>query len=199
VRPPTAAQAGTGSVMRPPTGAQGLDAPPAGTGMKSPTGMPPSSSQVRPPTAAQPAPSSKVSGVKMPTGVEAAAAAAPAAAGVPAQTVIRLFPAAVAKLVVVRGLKTDVEFPVYEGQNFIGRHDESPVDIDITDQEAEDNPWSSRQHACVHFEGNGLFVEDLKSVNGTFVNKVKLTPGEKTPLKNGDFIQTGTVMFRVKC
>jgi pSer/pThr/pTyr-binding forkhead associated (FHA) protein len=137
-------------------------------------------SQVRPPTSAQ------------------MAAAQPAAAGTPAETVLRLFPAAFAKLVVVRGLKTDMEYPIYEGQNFIGRHDESPVDVDITDQESDESPQSSRQHACVYYENGGLLIEDLKSVNGTFVNRVKLNPGEKSPLKNGDFIQTGTVMFRVK-
>jgi pSer/pThr/pTyr-binding forkhead associated (FHA) protein len=116
----------------------------------------------------------------------------------PGETVIRVFPAAMAKFLVVRGLNTNVEYPIYEGPNFIGRFDENPVDIDLTPQEAEDNPWASRQHACVSYENGGLFIEDLGSVNGTFVNKNKITKGEKVALKNGDYVQTGTVMFKVK-
>ena len=128
-----------------------------------------------------------------------AADATPGPLGAVPETVLRPFPAAVAKLVVIKGLKTDIECPVYEGPNFIGRHDENPVDIDLTDQEPEEDPWCSRQHACVTWENNGLTIEDLKSVNGTFVNRNKLSPGEKKLLKNGDYVQTGNVLLKVKC
>src|SRR5262249_26867382 len=37
------------------------------------------------------------------------------------------------KLVVLRGVKLNVEYPLYEGANFIGRADEKPVDIDLED------------------------------------------------------------------
>jgi pSer/pThr/pTyr-binding forkhead associated (FHA) protein len=117
----------------------------------------------------------------------------------PAQTVARLFPIAVAKLVVVKGVKNNVEYPIYEGTNYIGRFDELPVDIDVTDQEEAENPWCSRQHACISFDNGALHIEDLGSSNGTFVNRVRLTPNEKTQLKNGDYIQTGKVMFQIKC
>ena len=48
------------------------------------------------------------------------------------------------KLVVQRGLKVGIEYPIYEGNNFVGRADEKPVDIDLDDQEPPDRVWSSR-------------------------------------------------------
>jgi len=102
------------------------------------------------------------------------------------------------RLVVIRGLRTDVEYPLYDGPNFIGRFGDSPVDIDLVDQEAADNPRASRQHACLTYENGAMFLQDLGSANGTFINRIRVTPSEKRPLKNGDYIQTGTVLFQVK-
>jgi hypothetical protein len=102
------------------------------------------------------------------------------------------------KLVVIRGLKINTEYPIYEGQNFIGRTDEKPVDIDIEDQEPPDRIWSSRQHACVNFENGQLEIEDLNSSNGTFVNRTRVYPGQKRPLSINDVVQIGTVQMRVK-
>jgi pSer/pThr/pTyr-binding forkhead associated (FHA) protein len=121
----------------------------------------------------------------------APAAPAPAAGGA-------LPPGAQPKLVVQRGLKINFEYPIYEGQNFIGRADEKPVDIDLEDQEPPDRIWSSRQHAVIFFEGGTLSVEDLNSSNGTFVNRNRIYPGQKTPLNVNDVIQIGTVQLRVK-
>ena len=74
------------------------------------------------------------------------------------------------KLVCVRGQKLGIEYPVYEGDNFLGRSDEQPVDIDLDDQELPDHIWSSRQHAKLSLENGVLSVEDLNSANGTYVN-----------------------------
>src|SRR4051794_9580105 len=42
------------------------------------------------------------------------------------------FPAgAEPRLLVMRGQRHNVEYPIYEGLNFIGRADEKPVDIDL--------------------------------------------------------------------
>jgi pSer/pThr/pTyr-binding forkhead associated (FHA) protein len=90
-----------------------------------------------------------------------------------------------------------VEYPLYEGHNFIGRADEKPVDIDLEDQEPPDRIWSSRQHALITFEEGGMVIEDLNSSNGTFVNRNRIYPGQKTPLKPNDVIQIGTVQMKV--
>jgi FHA domain-containing protein len=139
------------------------------------------STPVAPPTAPgiEPAPAAETA--------EAAPAAAPAA----------LPPDAQPRLIVLRGLKRNVEYPLYEGHNFIGRADEKPVDIDLDDQEPPDRVWSSRQHALVTFEQGKLVIEDLNSANGTFVNRVRIYPGQKRDLAVGDVLQVGTVQMKV--
>lgn len=101
-------------------------------------------------------------------------------------------------LVVVRGQRLDVSYPLYPGKNFIGRNDDKPVDIDLTDQEAEDRIWASRQHAVVTLDDGKLAIEDLNSLNGTFVNRARVHPGQVRELNNDDVVQIGTVHFRVQ-
>jgi len=102
------------------------------------------------------------------------------------------------KLVVLRGLKINSEYPLYEGHNFVGRADEKPVDIDLEDQEPPDRVWSSRQHALINFADGQLTIEDLNSSNGTFVNRTKVYPGQPRVLNVNDVIQIGTVQMKVK-
>jgi FHA domain len=101
------------------------------------------------------------------------------------------------RLVVIRGIKMGVQYPIYEGQNYIGRADEKPVDIDLEDQEPPDRIWSSRQHALIMCENGNLVIEDLNSSNGTFVNRGRVFPGQKQLLKDGDVIQIGTVQMKI--
>jgi hypothetical protein len=131
-----------------------------------------------------------------PQTVEATAPPAAAPAAPPAAPSI-LPPDAQPRLVVLRGQKRNVEYPVYEGHNYIGRADEKPVDIDLEDQEPPDRIWSSRQHAVVTFEDSKLVIEDLNSSNGTFVNRNRLYPGQRRDLSVGDVIQIGTVQLKV--
>ncbi|KAE9396920.1 SMAD/FHA domain-containing protein [Gymnopus androsaceus JB14] len=53
----------------------------------------------------------------------------------------------------------------------------------------------SRQHAEIWEEGNQIFIKDLKSTNGTFVNGERLSPEgiESDPyqLKSGDIVEMG--------
>lgn len=102
------------------------------------------------------------------------------------------------KLIVIRGMKINEEFPIYPDLNFIGRSDEKAVDIDLTLQEPEDRVWVSRQHALITFEDGALMLEDLNSTNGTFVNRARVYPGTKRQLNVNDVIQIGTVQFKVK-
>lgn len=138
----------------------------------------------------------------MPGAVSAALTAHPASAPTtpaapPASAPAALPPDAQPRLVVLRGLKRNVEYPIYEGANFIGRADEKPVDIDLDDQEPPDRVWSSRQHAVVTFEHGQLVIEDLNSSNGTFVNRARIYPGQKCVLAVNDVVQIGTVQMKV--
>jgi hypothetical protein len=101
------------------------------------------------------------------------------------------------KLVVVRGQRMSVEYPLYEGDNYLGRADEKAVDIDLEDQEPPDRIWSSRQHALISYDNGQLTIEDLGSTNGTFVNRMRVHPGQKRPLQVNDVIQIGTVHLKV--
>jgi hypothetical protein len=100
-------------------------------------------------------------------------------------------------LVVIRGQRINAEYPIYEGDNYIGRADDKAVDIDLEDQESPERVWSSRQHALLTFESGQLAIQDLNSTNGTFVNRTRVHPGEKRPLQVNDVIQVGTVQMRV--
>jgi hypothetical protein len=148
-----------------------------------------------PPPAAEPAP-------VVPTPVAPPAAAAPAtatpapAAGAPPAPVT-LPAGAQPRLLVLRGLKRNAEYPIYEGLNFIGRADEKPVDIDLEDQEPPDRIWCSRQHACISLEADQLAIEDLNSANGTYVNRNRIYPGQKRPLAPNDVVQIGNVQLKV--
>ena len=102
-----------------------------------------------------------------------------------------------ARLVVVRGSKPNSEYPIYEGRNILGRADQKPVDIDLQMQESPERVWSSRQHAVITCENGSLFIEDLNSTNGTYVNRNRVQPGQKQPLSASDIIQIGEVQLKV--
>jgi hypothetical protein len=142
-----------------------------------------------PPPPVVAAPAAPVASIAPPPPQTAPAEAVPAGAGIP--------PGVEPKLVVLRGQKRNAEYPLFEGSNFVGRADEKPVDVDLEDQEPPDRVWSSRQHACIHFEEGQLSIEDLNSSNGTFVNRARIYPGAKKPLNVNDVIQIGNVQLKV--
>jgi pSer/pThr/pTyr-binding forkhead associated (FHA) protein len=101
------------------------------------------------------------------------------------------------RLVVLRGLKINAEYPIYEGRNTIGRFADKPVDIDLVSQESIEQIWCSRQHAVITFDRGTVLVEDLNSLNGTWVNGNRIHTGQYHPLKHGDVIQIGTVQLKL--
>jgi hypothetical protein len=153
---------------------------------------------------AAPAPAAPATAEAPPAPAPAAAAPPPEAAPVPAAPAaaasIGLPPGCAPKLLVIRGQKINLEFPIYPDLNFIGRADEKPVDIDLEDQEPPDRVWCSRQHAVLHWDDaqGVLTLEDLNSANGTFVNRTRIHPGQKRQINLNDVIQIGTVHLKVK-
>lgn len=101
------------------------------------------------------------------------------------------------RLLVIRGEKLNAEFPIYNGKNYLGRSSDKPVDVDLTGQEPPEQVWSSRQHALITFERGLLLIEDMNSLNGTFVNRSRLHPGQQRLLQTNDIVQVGTVQFKV--
>lgn len=100
-------------------------------------------------------------------------------------------------LEVVRGEKIGKFLPILDGRNVVGRAVTEPVDVDLTGQEPVERVWVSRKHAVIHLDARGLVVEDLNSLNGTYVNRVRLAAGCPRGLSLGDVIQIGTVQLRV--
>ena len=58
-----------------------------------------------------------------------------------------------------------------------------------------DDIYSSTVHARIFRDGNRVFVEDLGSTNGTFVNSERIT--KPTKVGRGDLVQVGGTVFQV--
>lgn len=101
------------------------------------------------------------------------------------------------RLLVLRGLKINAEYPIYEGRNVIGRFANQPVDIDLIAQESVEQVWCSRRHAIITCTKGNLVIEDLNSLNGTWVNGIRVHSGHHRALQPGDIIQIGTVQMKV--
>ena len=56
-------------------------------------------------------------------------------------------------------------------------------------------PTLSRAHAAVGYDGDGFFVQDLRSTNGTLVNGERR---ERAALQDGDEIQIGRLHLLVR-
>jgi hypothetical protein len=71
-----------------------------------------------------------------------------------------------------------------DGELCIGREDQ-----EVT----VDDPGVSRRHALLRVDGDVVTIEDLGSLNGTFVNGTRLEGA--VPLANGDVIELGSTSF----
>lgn len=92
----------------------------------------------------------------------------------------------------------DVELPLAKEVN-IGRLDPASAsfpDIDLTSDGGLEK-GVSRRHAKITRRGGEVFIEDLGSINGTFLNRKKLTPYLPQSLKSGDELQLGKLILRV--
>jgi pSer/pThr/pTyr-binding forkhead associated (FHA) protein len=106
-------------------------------------------------------------------------------------------PSRVLASLIVRGTDgrlSDV-YPIGPQKTLIGRGKRAGNDIVL----ASDGMISKRHAALVYDEGTGRFlVRDEGSTNGTFLNGVRLSPGQARPVEPGDQILIGetTLIFR---
>jgi pSer/pThr/pTyr-binding forkhead associated (FHA) protein len=91
-----------------------------------------------------------------------------------------------ASVTVVRGFYAGLEVPVDRDWMVIGRG--RGADAIFAEQTI------SRAHAAVGFDGEGFFVQDLGSTNGTRLNG---EPQRRAGLSNGDELQLGKLRLRV--
>lgn len=71
---------------------------------------------------------------------------------------------------------------------FIGK-DKERVNLRVADNSV------SRIHARIIEENGGIYIEDLHSTNGTYLNDMLLEPHERVKLKKGDILQFGKREF----
>jgi len=106
----------------------------------------------------------------------AAAAAAGLRRGTPARRSVRL---------VVRrspSLEEGDEFPLNSAPVTVGRGGENDLVL-IGDE------FASARHARIEMRGDGVWVQDLESTNGTFVNGSRVAGAQR--LGNGDVLRVG--------
>jgi pSer/pThr/pTyr-binding forkhead associated (FHA) protein len=82
----------------------------------------------------------------------------------------------------------DEQYPLYEGENTIGRHGTNMVQImDST---------SSRYHAVIEIHGDVYDYVDWRSTQPSVINGQPLAMNEHYSLKDGDQIKIGMTVLR---
>jgi pSer/pThr/pTyr-binding forkhead associated (FHA) protein len=102
-----------------------------------------------------------------------------------------LAPVQRAKLVVLKSPALDEgeEVPVDSLPVAVGRGGQNEVPLD-------GDEFASAQHARFESRRDGLWVEDIGSTNGTFVNGARVTTPRR--LTKGDVVRVGQTDFRVE-
>ena len=102
-----------------------------------------------------------------------------------------LSPRTSARLVVVTSpaLRPGEAIPVNSAPIAVGRGGQNDVPLDGDD-------FTSARHARFEARGDGLWVEDLGSTNGTFVNGARVTTPRR--LRKGDIVRVGQTDLRVE-
>jgi pSer/pThr/pTyr-binding forkhead associated (FHA) protein len=67
-------------------------------------------------------------------------------------------------------------------------------DIDLSKEGSASNSVS-RKHARLIIHGNQVYVEDLSSTNGTYLNKQKLQPSQRYLVHHGDELRFGGIIL----
>jgi pSer/pThr/pTyr-binding forkhead associated (FHA) protein len=93
------------------------------------------------------------------------------------------------QLVVVAGPLKGLVRPLVPGEIRIGRDQTQNEIILRNDSKGEIDKSISRRHASIHVDGSTVFIEDQKSIAGTFVNGRPAPPKQRMMLKSGDQIE----------
>jgi pSer/pThr/pTyr-binding forkhead associated (FHA) protein len=91
-----------------------------------------------------------------------------------------------------------IELPLSK-EVVIGRLDASHAvfpDVDLSNEQGTEK-GVSRRHARISRRDDQVFIEDLNSLNGTFLNSTRLVPDLPYPLKSSDQVQLGKLVLTV--
>jgi pSer/pThr/pTyr-binding forkhead associated (FHA) protein len=98
---------------------------------------------------------------------------------------------------VVAETQASLPLPSGKAEFLIGRPDPARgifPDIDLSSHGGETG-GVSRQHARLTVNGGQVLIEDLHSLNSTFLNKQWLAPEQCFPLNDGDEIRLGGLVL----
>ena len=103
-----------------------------------------------------------------------------------------------AKLIIEGTNEIAAQFPLdAEGEHLIGRPDPGTGIIPAVDLSRFDPQGISRRHAKLVARGGQFLIEDLGSINGTFINnKIKLSSQERHLLSSGDSVRIGSASMK---
>jgi hypothetical protein len=169
--------------------AEAPQAAPAAAAVDSTGAAPAAAAEAEAPSAEMPKSEAPTGEIKPEAPPPESAPATAAAAGAPFK----------AKLSVVRGGRKGQEFPLEDGNNLVGRWDPETgsfpeVDLDADDPEAK----ISRKHALIRIDGGKITIEDIGSLNGTYVNRQpRLSPGSPAEIKSGDEVIIGKTFLKL--
>jgi pSer/pThr/pTyr-binding forkhead associated (FHA) protein len=93
----------------------------------------------------------------------------------------------IVKLRVVQGRPQGKSMVFPQGEYVFGRGNECHV--------RPNSDWVSRQHCLLRITGEGAFLRDLGSRNGTIINGERFV--EECRLRHGDQVQVGPLVFEV--
>jgi len=99
----------------------------------------------------------------------------------------------------VAGYHQVITAPLTTGTLMLGREDPTRdifPDIDLTPFEASKN-GISRCHAILRRENDALYVQDLNSSNGTFINERPTKPNHPHRLYHGDVLRLGKLQLEL--
>jgi pSer/pThr/pTyr-binding forkhead associated (FHA) protein len=91
-----------------------------------------------------------------------------------------------------------IELPLSK-EVVIGRLDASHAvfpDVDLSNEQGAEK-GVSRRHARISRRDDQVFIEDLNSLNGTFLNSTRLVADLTYPLKSNDQVQLGKLILSV--
>ena len=100
-------------------------------------------------------------------------------------------------LEVVRGRQAGRSYALASPETVLGNALAGQSGIDLGDQEGDSPRRMAARQAVVSKMSDRLFVSDLDSPGGTFVNRQRVLPGRSMALRPGDVIQLGGVQLRV--
>lgn len=89
-------------------------------------------------------------------------------------------------------LKTNVNIPITSSELIIGRSAREATFV------IQGNTNVSRSHCSIYSQGGSIFIRDLDSLNGTYVNGLKISSNVDTALSIGDKVMVADEEFIVE-